>query len=279
MAKLTAYSLVQPALAVEDLETAIDRVHDLLGAVPSERLRREGDITNAVYAFENETHLELLSPENEGHTRWRFVRKFGSGLYMFCVDMQSEDPGEVEEALKRQGKRIVAGGRRDAGNVVAGYHVHPRDACNLLTLLAVKADPRDNGAWAGHGYRAYVSGNARYAQELRGVLARTTNPAAEAPCFGTLGLEMAALGQTGAWKWQGPTGTIVELWPAESWPGGPVDSRRDYVLCFRARHPEALAERLTKCGLTGAQGLAGGRWLSSVDPVLGVRFAIEANPA
>ena len=191
MAKITAYSLAQPALAVADIEVAVDRMHDLLGAVPSERLPGR----NTVYAFENETFLELLGPVNEQHTRWRFLKSFGPGLYMFCVDLQIDDLDEVEAELHRRGKRIVEGGRdRYDGNVHAGWHIHPHDACNLLMLLAVKADSRDNGLWAGLGYRAYMGGNTRFAREIRGVLARTAKPEQEAPCFAAMGFQMTPHG-------------------------------------------------------------------------------------
>ena len=276
MAKITSYSLAQPALAVANLDVAVDRMHDLLGAVPSERLLGR----NAVYAFENETFLELLGPVNEQHTRWRFLKNFGPGLYMFCVDLQNEDLDEVEAELHRQGKRIVDGGRdRYDGNVRAGWHIHPHDACNLLMLLAVKADLRDNGLWAGLSYHAYIDGNTRYVREIRGVLARTVNPAQEAPCFATMGFEMTPLGGSGAWRWQGPTGTLLELWPTDSWSGNPVHGRREYALCLRPRDATALLERFQRCGLTGQEGIAGGRWLSSVDPILGVRFAVDIEEA
>src|SRR5262245_18000092 len=151
MAKLSVYSISQPALVVEDLEVAVDRMHDLFGAVPSERLLGR----NAVYAFENETFLELLGPVDEGHTRWRFLRKFGPGYYMFCADLANTDLDEVEAELARLGKRIVDGGRhRYEGNVRAGYLIHPQDAGGKIMLLTVMADRRENGLWAGFSYRA-----------------------------------------------------------------------------------------------------------------------------
>jgi hypothetical protein len=272
MGELAVYSIAQPALVVDDLEVAVDRMHDLFGAVPSERLPGR----NAVYAFENETFLELLGPVEEGHTRWRFLRRFGPGYYMFCADLENTDLDEVEGELARLGKRVVDGGRRKyEGNVLAGYHIHPRDACGMIMLLTVKSDRRENGLWAGFSYRAYIPGNSRYVREIRGVLARTADPAAEAPGFGEMGLAMAPLGATGAWGWQGRTGTRFELWPATSWAGGPVDERRDYALCLRARDVSALLARLSRFGLAGERRAADGRWLTNPDPVLGVRRGVE----
>jgi hypothetical protein len=275
MATLSVYSISQPALVVDGLEVAVDRMHDLFGAVPSERLLGR----NAVYAFENETFLELLGPVDEGHTRWRFLRRFGPGYYMFCADLENTDPGEVEAELARLGKRIVDGGRdRYEGNVRAGYHIHPHDAGGMIMLLTIKDDRRENGLWAGFSYRAYIPGNTRYVREVRGVLARTADPAAEAPGFGELGMVMAPLGAAGTWRWQGPTGTLLELWPAGSWSGSPVDERRDYALCLRARDVPALLARLSRYGHIAQRLPADGRWLTNVDPILGVRLAVEPSP-
>ena len=268
MSAIRIHSLVQPALTVRDLPEAVDRVHALLAAVPSE----QNAWGNAVYAFGNTTFLELLGPVNESHTRWRFLRDFGPGLYMFCVDLANGDRREVDDELARLGKRVVAPGRETA-NITAGWHIHPRDACNLLMLFALKRDPTDNTDWAGPKCRDYVPGNTRFASQVAGVLARTTDPAGEARCFGELGFGMAPL-TDGACGWRGPTGTIVELWPADAWAGNRVERRRDYALCLRASATDRLIDRLTACGLAGEQGRAGGRWLSSIDPILGVRFAV-----
>ena len=132
MSAIRIHSLVQPALTVRDLPEAVDRMHALLGAVPSE----QNAWGNAVYAFGNTTFLELLGPVNESHTRWRFLRDFGPGLYMLCVDLANRDRREVDEELARLGKRVVAPGRETA-NITVGWHIHPRDACNLLMLFAL----------------------------------------------------------------------------------------------------------------------------------------------
>ena len=80
MTRLAAYSICQPAVVVADVDEAIDRVHALFGAVPSERVMGASEAAdesaagNAVYAFEDTTFLELLgrtrSPERQ-HRRAR----------------------------------------------------------------------------------------------------------------------------------------------------------------------------------------------------------------
>ncbi len=268
LAQLTAYSLEQPALVVADLDAATDRMHALFGALPSERIPKY----NAVYPFGANTYLELLGPFEPGHTRARFLARNGPGFYMICATLENQDVEEVEAQIKRSGKRIVRSMVHH--NVRKTWHIHPHDAPGMLVLLAVKTDVLDNTDWCGHSYKAYIDGNTRYVDQVGGLIARTADPAAEALGFAELGFPMSPL-PDGAQRWQGRAGTVVELWPSTSWLGRTITDRRDYALCLRTQNAPAVLSRLAACGLTGEHGMAGGRWLSSTDPVLGVRFAVE----
>lgn len=273
---ILAYSLVQPAVVVHDLDAAGDRMFALFKAVPSEKNNSDA-FRNAVYAFDNWTYLEVLDGMHEGHTRGRFLEQFGPGMYMLCVDLANTDPDEVDSGLETHGVRVVAPGRQTE-NVQRGWHLHPRDAGNILTLITVKKDRTDNTDWAGHQAAAYVQGNTRVVTQLRGVVARTPDPAAEAGAFANVGFPMEPLGPAGALRWTGATGTVLELHPADAWPGGSVESRRDYALCFTVPDLPAAIEHFRGCGLDGAP-FAGDRWLSEVDPILGVRLVLEPEPA
>jgi hypothetical protein len=269
-----AYSLVQPAIIVHEIDDAVDRLHALLGAVPSTKTNRP-DFVNAVYTFANTTHLEVLDGMYDGHTRSRFLQRFGPGLYMLCVDLAPVSRKEVEAELARLGKRVVQEDH-DRGNIVSEWHIHPHDTANLLVLIAIKADLRNNNDWAGELSTAFVPGNTRVVDEVRGVLARTADPGAEAEVFAGVGMQMQAVGNTGARAWTGPTGTCFELWPAGAWPGADVIGHRDFALCLTARDPAAAIARFERYGLKGEHGLANGRWVSEIDPVLGVRLAVAA---
>jgi hypothetical protein len=270
MTELRAYSIEQPALAVADLDLACDRMHALFGALPSERMPDY----NAVYAFGNNTHLELLGPVSEEHTRARFVRRNGPGFYMICATLENQDVAGVGDTLARLGKRVVRS--MEHRNVRKTWHIHPHDAGGLLILLAVRTDLDDNAEYAGSSYRAYIKGNTRWCDEVHGVIARSAEPAADAAVFAPLGF--AAQPQAdGCWRWQGRAGTILEFRPSDAWRGAAVTERRDYALCLRARSPQALVARFAAAGLV-TDDEAGGRWLSAIDPVLGVRFAVEPLP-
>lgn len=271
MPALNAYSLVQPAVAVRELDVAVDRMHELFLAVPSER-NDTREFANAVYAFGNNTYLELLDGRYEGHTRMRFLEQFGPGLYMLCVDIAPAEPAAIEAELAAAGVRVVQKGRETA-NIPAGWHLHPRDAGGILVLHALKKDLADNSDWAGHQCRAYVPGNSRVISELRGVVARTPDPASEAARFAAIGMLMEPA-DGGGQRWTGATGTVVELQPPGAWPGPAVDAHRDYALLLAANDPAAVAARLAANGTAGV-GTHAGRLMTEVDPVLGVRFAIE----
>jgi hypothetical protein len=269
---IAVHSLLQPAIIVRNLDAGVDRIYELFKAVPSEKNNRP-DFFNAVYAFGNDTYLEVLDGAHEGHTRMRFLNQFGPGLYMLCVDLAETDPAAVDAELKRLGIRVVAPGRR-TDVVTAGWHLHPADAGNILVLHSIRTDHHDNTDWAGHKAAAYVSGNTRVVDQLAGVIARTADPTTEGKRFTDLGFTMAPL-DSGAVGWRGPTGTIVELWPPTAWSGARLDGRRDYALCFATHDIDAAVARFAAAGLAGSAGPAGGRWLSEIDPVLGVRIAFE----
>ncbi len=86
---------------------------------------------------------------------------------------------------------------------------------------------------------------------------------------------MVPVGSVG-WGWRGEGGTVLELWPEDAWDGESVDEKRDYALCLTAREPDTLVQRLERSGLKGQDGPRE-RWLSSVDPIIGVRWAVEAS--
>jgi hypothetical protein len=195
---------------------------------------------------------------------------------MLCVDTNNDRvdrPGEIEAELTSRGKRIVQKDRVTE-NIVNGWHLHPNDTENLLILLALKRDTSDNRDWAGLQSREYVRGNTRVISQVRGVVARTSGPEAEAAGFAEVGLAMRELG-AGGWGWEGATGTVFELWPEGAWPGDGLARGRDYALLVTALDPGAVLDRMGQVGLESAGEAAGGRAVTGIDPVLGVRFLVE----
>ena len=276
MSKLKAYAVTQPAVAIRNLDAAIARMAELFAAVPadrhitSEKVRRE---SGTLYAFENHTYFEILDPVGEGHQRQRFVDRHGPAFYMISVDLANDDPVEVEGELKRMNKRVVQPSP-PRGNIKQGWHIHPKDACDLLMLLAIKYDRNDNREWAGPEHHLDIPGNTRYVREVAGVIARTSDPASEQACFGDMGFEMTEL-RDGGWGWRGATGNVLELWPPNGWQGPSLDERRDYAVVLRPKDRAGLLARMERMGLSFTHGLASGRSLSTVDPTLGCRFAVD----
>jgi hypothetical protein len=155
------------------------------------------------------------------------------------------------------------------------WHLHPKDAGGLLILTSIMSDREDNADWAGPHYADDIAFNTRYVDEICGFAARTADPEEEHRAFGNVGFPMTPLGD-GALGWRGATGNVIELWPESAWEGPLVEKRRDYAVVIKASDREGLLRRMRHVGLTILAETVGGRILTSVDPVLGVRFAIDA---
>lgn len=277
MSDLVVHTLTQPAVAVQDRALGVARMSDLFAAVPADR-RLDPQVARqrgTLFAFDNTTFLEILDPVGPEHTRHRFVSRNGPGFYMISADLSNDNPDAVGAELARLGKRVVAGGSGH-GNVRHSWHLDPRDCGRLLVMLAVKRDRRDNREWAGAFHHEDIVHNTRFIREVAGVIARTADPQGEGRVYSELGMSMGAInGGRGAVGWHGPTGNVFELWPADAWEGAPVGERRDYAISLRVHDVARLMARMACWGLTFSDDVAGGRCLSSVDPVLGVRFALE----
>jgi len=278
MADLVVHTLTQPAVAVQDRALGVARMADLFAAVPADRRLdpRVARQRGTLFAFDNTTFLEVLDPVDSGHTRHRFVTRNGPGFYMISADLANDDVDAVGEELSQLGKRVVAGGPGH-GNVRHSWHLDPRDCGRLLVMLAVKRDRRDNREWAGAFHHEDIVHNTRFIREIAGVIARTPDPQGESRTYSDLGMNMAPLDDgRGALGWRGPTGNVFEFWPADAWEGAPVGERRDYAICLRVHDVAMLKARMACWGLRFSDDVAGGRSISSIDPVLGVRFALES---
>jgi hypothetical protein len=278
MKQLKVSTITQPAIAVRSRLEAMGRIADLFAAVPSHREIGEDESRNRGTLFPFlRGFLEILDPVAEGHKRQQFINKFGPGLFMFSADLENEGIENIRSLIQSINKRIIFEGHSmhttpEDSLRPYSWHVHPADSYNLYLSLAIRPDRNDNSVWAGRSYREYIPCNTRFLSEIRGVIARTKNPEAESAAFTQLGFAMRPLGG-GAWGWQGSSGDVLELWPADSWQGDAVERRRDYAIVIRASAKEALMKRMCYGGHAFSSGA--GRVLSSVDRVLGIRFAIE----
>jgi hypothetical protein len=248
---------------------------DLFAAVPTDREFGVEDAKEhgTVFAFDNNTYFEVLDPLDEGHTRFRFLTRNGPGAYMVSCALDNEEWQPVGASLRAAGIRVVIEGPFGENHVYR-WHMHPKDAGGLLVLSSIMKDRNDNADWAGARFAEDVPYNTRYVSEVRGLIGRSRDPEEEAPTYSAIGFAMVPLGG-GGFGWRGPTENVLELWPSDAWPGPSVDTRRDYALAIKPSDRDGLLRRLRHLGFSFQDGAAGGRLLTSVDPVLGIRFAIE----
>ena len=269
------HSIVQTAVVTRSRAEGVARMADLFAAVPIDLPGGpdEGAENGTVFAFNNRTHMEILDPMDENHTRHRFLQRNGPGAYMLSCSLQNEDWQQVRESLREDGIRTVVEGPFGQKHLYR-WHLHPKDAGGLLILTSVMVDREDNADWAGPHYAEDIAYNTRYVDQVCGLIARTSSPATEHEAFGKVGFPMQTIAG-GAMGWLGPTGNVLELWPDSAWEGPSIQTRRDYAVVIRASDRDGLLRRMQHVGLSLLPQTAGGRLLTSIDPVLGVRFAIE----
>ncbi|MBV1688873.1 hypothetical protein KRR38_14625 [Novosphingobium sp. G106] len=275
MDAVRTFSIIQTAVVTHSRSEGVARVADLFAAVPVdlEGGSDAGKVKGTVIAFANGTNFEVLDPLEENHTRYRFLRRNGPGAYMLSCSLENEDWKAVGESFAAHGVRAVVEGPFGQKHLYR-WHLHPKDAGGLLILTSVMKDRDDNADWAGENWANDIPFNTRFVEEIRGYAARTLDPVAESETFGKVGFTMRPLAG-GGMGWRGPTGNVLELWPQDSWDGPAVDQRRDFAVVLKASNREGLLRRMSHLGFTFMDGVAGRRILSSIDPVLGVRFAIE----
>jgi len=275
MHPILAHSIIQTAVVTRSRAEGVARVADLFAAVPVDLPDgpEGGKVKGTVFAFRNNSNLEVLDPLEPDHTRHRFLDRHGPGAYMLSCSLQNTDWQAVGDSFRETGVRSVLEGPFGVKHRYR-WHLHPKDAGGLLILTSVMQDRDDNADWAGPHWDEDIATNTRFVDEVRGYIARTPDPVAECAPFGRVGFAMVPL-EGGGQGWHGPTGSVLELWPSDAWEGDAVTGRRDFAMVLKARDRTGLLRRMAHLGFTFQPGVAGGRLLSSIDPVLGVRFAID----
>ncbi|MBA2615444.1 MAG: methylmalonyl-CoA epimerase [Actinobacteria bacterium] len=118
------------ALAVEDLDQAIDTYVRFFGAEVEERARIEEQGVDAVYLRVGEGRLELVSPLDPDTPVGRFLARRGPGMHHVAFEV--DDVGEAVAMLNRSGANVLepAPRRGFGGHQVA--FVHPESLRGVL---------------------------------------------------------------------------------------------------------------------------------------------------
>ena len=129
----TARGLDHVAIAVKDLEVAVQYYVEVLGFAPPEYEEVvEQKVRTAIFGH-GLGRIELLCPTSEDSPVARFLAKRGEGLHHLCIEVADLDA--TLSALKAKGTplidqtpRVGAGGARIA-------FIHPKGTAGVLTEL------------------------------------------------------------------------------------------------------------------------------------------------
>jgi methylmalonyl-CoA/ethylmalonyl-CoA epimerase len=118
------------ALAVEDLEQAVDTYSSLFGAEVELRGRIEDEGVEAVYLRIGGGRLELVSPLRPDTSVGRFLERRGPGLHHVAFEVA--DVGAAAEELSARGATVIEPGlRRGLGGHDVAF-VHPESLQGVL---------------------------------------------------------------------------------------------------------------------------------------------------
>lgn len=128
------------AVAVADLDAAVDRFQRLLGIEPAWRGEDEGFEVRVAVFHVGAVKLELLEGTSPDSTVSRFVNKRGPGLHHVCIAV--EDLKTTLERVRTEGFEVVGTGGETGveGRPVA--FVHPKDASGVLVEFIEGFDER-----------------------------------------------------------------------------------------------------------------------------------------
>ena len=121
------------AIAVHDLEAALDFYRDALGLEVTERREVPEEGIEIAFLPAGEGKLELLQPLNEASSVAQFLEKRGEGLHHVCLAVQ--DVEAAMERLRAAGARLLSEEPRVNVHGTRYVFVHPKSAHGVLLEL------------------------------------------------------------------------------------------------------------------------------------------------
>lgn len=123
------------AIAVPDLEAAVIRYRDVLGAKVSEPQDLPEHGVRVVFVELDNTKIELLHPLGGNSPVANFLtRNPGGGTHHLCFEVKSL--GEATRKLIRDGARVLGNGRAKIGaHGLPVIFLHPKDFDGVLIEL------------------------------------------------------------------------------------------------------------------------------------------------
>jgi methylmalonyl-CoA/ethylmalonyl-CoA epimerase len=121
------------AIAVNDLDDAIDEYRETFGAVVDHRETVESDGVEEALLKVAESYIQLLAPVNDESPVAKYLAKKGPGLHH--VGYRVADCAEALEAVKARGHRVIDEAPRPGSRGTTVAFIHPKSLDGVLIEL------------------------------------------------------------------------------------------------------------------------------------------------
>ncbi len=121
------------AIAVRDLDGAIEWYGQMFGATVEHRERVESDGVEEALLKVADSYIQLLTPTTESSPVAKYLEKNGEGLHH--VGYRVDDCGAVLEAMKEKGARVIDQAPRPGSRGTTVAFVHPKGSFGTLIEL------------------------------------------------------------------------------------------------------------------------------------------------
>ncbi len=121
------------AIAVRDLDAALDFYRDALGLELAERREVPEEGVEIAFLPAGEGEIELLRPLSEEGGVARFLEKRGEGLHHVCLAV--DDIDAAMERLRAAGAQVLSDEPRVDAHGTRYVFVHPKSAHGVLLEL------------------------------------------------------------------------------------------------------------------------------------------------
>jgi methylmalonyl-CoA epimerase len=121
------------AIAVNDLDGAIDWYREAFGATVAHRERVESDGVEEALLQVAESYVQLLTPTRDDSPVAKYLEKRGEGIHH--IGYRVDDCGEVLEAIKAMGGKVLDEAPRPGSRNTTVAFVHPKTSFGTLIEL------------------------------------------------------------------------------------------------------------------------------------------------
>lgn len=121
------------AIAVNDLEAAIDYYRDTFGCEVDHREVVESDGVEEALLKVADSYVQLLTPVNDDSPVAKYLEKKGEGLHH--IGYRVADCGAALERVKAEGHRVIDEAPRPGSRGTTVAFIHPKTAFGTLIEL------------------------------------------------------------------------------------------------------------------------------------------------